>query len=285
MKMTKIISTILAAAIGIAASIATTVSAAVSIPNVKMYATGDVNKDGRVDIMDASTLSTAFANGRAIDTTVGDIDSNGVINMCDVVSLNRIIAKIDIKFSVGKTTSASLAPASATDTNVLLQGLDRNGKFNCGIFTSGGSAFTTYTSSSRSGDALFIGGARTNQVMGMSDKYGYIEDTMYYTSVSIPRIARTQKSIYNGTFDNAAVYLQVIDNQSSDYSFTERTVNVYDASRKWVCSYTAIKQSGTWSYMCGMSAMSSSLNSRPLDSRAIFAGFNGIIKEATTVNN
>lgn len=276
MKMTKIISTILAAAIGITVSIATTVSAAVSIPNVKMYATGDINKDGKVDIIDMTTLSTAFADGRSIDTSVGDIDSNGVINMCDVVGLNRVIAKIDINFSVGKAASVSLVPARETDTNVLLQGLDKNGKFNCGMFTSN-STFTTYTSSSRSGDALFIGGARSNPVMGMSDKYGYIEDMLYYTSVSIPRIARTQTSIYNGIYNNAAVYLQVTDNTSSDNTFVERTVNVYDATRNWVCSYTAIKQSGTWSYMCGMSAISSSFNSRPLDTRAIFAGYNRMI--------
>lgn len=277
MKMTKIISTILAAAIGITASIATTVSAAVSIPNVKMYATGDVNKDGRVDIMDLSTLKQAFIDGKAVDTTVGDIDSDGVINMCDVISLNRIISKIDVNFSVGRTASGSFAPASETDTNVLLQGLDKNGKFNCGMFTSN-SAFTTYSSALRSGDALFVGGARSNQVMGMSDRYGYIEDTMYYTSVSTPRIARTQTSIYNGIYNNAATYLQVIDRTSSDNTFVERTVNVYDDTRNWVCSYTAIKQNGTWSYMCGMSAMSSAFNSRPLDTRAIFAGINSSIK-------
>lgn len=276
MKMTKIISTILAAAIGITASIATTVSAAVSIPNVKMYATGDINKDGKVDIMDVSTLRIAFVDGRAVDATVGDIDSNGVINMRDVVELNRIVAKIDINYSVGKTTSGSFAPANATDTNVLLQGLDKNGKFNCGMFTSN-RTFTTYTSASRSGDALFIGGACSNQIMGMSDRYGYIEDILYYTSLSTPRIARTQTNVYNGIYNNAATYLQVIDSISSDNTFVERTVNVYDAARNWVCSYTAIKQNDAWSYMCGMSAMSSEFNSRPLDTRAIFAGYNNKI--------
>ncbi|MEE0954141.1 MAG: dockerin type I repeat-containing protein, partial [Ruminococcus sp.] len=58
------------------------------------YQLGDVNKDGVVDIKDATYLSLALAqkSGYTVTLELGDVNKDGYLNARDVTALQRYVA-------------------------------------------------------------------------------------------------------------------------------------------------------------------------------------------------
>lgn len=58
------------------------------------YKVGDVNKDGVIDIKDATYLSLALVqkNGYTVTLELGDVNKDGVMNARDITALQRIVA-------------------------------------------------------------------------------------------------------------------------------------------------------------------------------------------------
>ena len=58
------------------------------------YQVGDVNKDGVIDIKDATYLSLALAQktGYTVTLELGDVNKDGYLNARDVTALQRYVA-------------------------------------------------------------------------------------------------------------------------------------------------------------------------------------------------
>jgi len=276
----RIISGFIALVLGTVMTVSAAASAAVNIPFTKTWQTGDINKNGVIDVTDISKFNDVFSGRATADISVADIDSNGVITTADLVGLRRIVSKIDTQYALGSKTTigTDVYTPSETEPGYIYQAIDTNGNLIVSGFTND-NTFTTYSGSVRSGNALFLGRSTNLRVMGMSDRYGYLDDYVPYFKIGPSASTSGSTTYYNGTVLNKSVYIAVTELKFRDGSY-ERQVSVFDSTYKYVCTYVAYaaNSSKNWCFVYGRSATSSSLLDEVIDTRTLFAGINSSIK-------
>lgn len=248
-----------------------------AIPATTCYSTGDINRDGKVDTTDISTLTTNLVNGRATNAVTGDVNSDGVINTSDLVTLRQMVAKKWVAFGVGARNP--YASVSGTDdtlvgSDVYTQAIDKSGNFIVTNFKN--DKYRQFNSIDRSGNRLWIGSVTESNIMGMEDRYYYMEQALPYTSLDLGRRTTNNSSIaYNGTFlGKSATIIKSEDSYSS--GVTWRQVEIFDANGNFVCTYVSFKVNGSWRYVAGCSKGQSTFCAGIIDTRTVQKGFDAI---------
>lgn len=279
------------------------------------YATGDINMDGNVDIMDIGHMRNFFLKSENVDSEIADINSDGSINILDFVSLKSIILCNASFITLGEEVSrpnmivrSHQIPLN-TEKNMTFEAYDEvSGKFSYYIFIDDaeGGVRANYKDESvtRQGNYLSLG--------NMSGKDVYSNDIEKVDNLNMPITAyeyiiiptfmehgwnmgatKVLEKWRVGTYDGIDCYFNTKDTwykKDSTVSIPDvdsllvREVDVFEKTGKYLFSYSSVyfnseeyETNKKFNFAAGMMPSETADKLGKIDLRAVQHSIDGLI--------